>query len=65
MHPIAKDLLMTIGRIGYRSLCAGVSAGLKGLGEITEEIDKRIKHGASEAEQMANGKTYKRRGEDE
>jgi hypothetical protein len=65
LHPIAKSLLMTIGKIGYKSLCAGVSAGLRGLGEITEEIDKRIKHGANEASRMADGHPYERPKEEE
>jgi hypothetical protein len=59
LPPIAKSLLMTIGRIGYRSVAAGISTALKGLGEISTEIDARIKRGERAAQKMANGEPYR------
>lgn len=48
----------TLGRIGYRAISAAVSTALKGVSELTEEVDKRVKRGSKAAERMANGQPY-------
>jgi hypothetical protein len=64
LHPVAKSILMTIGKIGYRSLAAAVSTALRGAGEISEEIDQRIKRAERSAKKMADGEPYAREDED-
>jgi hypothetical protein len=48
----------TLGRIGYRAISAAISTALKGVGEITQEVDRRVKRGAGAAEKMARGEPY-------
>lgn len=60
MHPMAESLLMAVGKIGYRSIAAAVSTAFKGLGEISTEIDKRIRRGERAASKMAEGHPYER-----
>lgn len=48
-----REAAMTAGRIGYRALSAGLAEALKGVSEITSEVDARVKRGARGAERMA------------
>jgi hypothetical protein len=63
--PIFHGVVKTLGGIGYRALSAAVSTALKGVGEITEEIDRRVKRGSRAANKMANGQPYDPNDEDE
>jgi hypothetical protein len=58
LHPAAREIILAIGKIGYRSIAAAVSTGLKGLSELTEEVDRRVKRGERAAAKMAEGKPY-------
>jgi hypothetical protein len=53
-----RATVQTLGKIGYRAISAAVSTALKGVGEITEEVDRRVKRGSKAAEKMANGQPY-------
>jgi hypothetical protein len=54
-----REGAMTLGRIGYRALSAGVAEALKGVSEITGEADARVKRGERAARKMADtGRPY-------
>ena len=55
-----RATVQTLGKIGYRAISAAVSTALKGVGELTEEVDKRVKRGSKAAERMARGEPYDR-----
>jgi hypothetical protein len=54
-----RATVQTLGKIEYRAISAAISTALKGVGEITEEVDRRVKRGAGAAEKMAKGEPYR------
>lgn len=63
--PIFQGVARTLGAIGYRAISAAISTAMKGVGEITEEIDRRVKRVSHAAGKMANGEPYHPEADDE
>ena len=58
LHPAAAAVAREFIRVTNRALSAAVAEGLKAVGEVTEEADRRVKRGARAAEKMAKGHPY-------
>lgn len=61
LPPVLQELALTLGRAGYRVISAGVATGLKEVGTIVKDWERRIEHGQRAAERMAHGEPYKKR----
>lgn len=47
-------------RLAAQMLSAALARGLDEAGKLTSEIDRRVKHGAKQAERMARGEPPER-----
>lgn len=60
LPPIAHDVAVGLGRIGYKALSSGVKVALGELAQAGEAVVKRVRDGEAAADRMARGEPYRR-----
>ena len=60
VHPVARELVLGLGRIGYKALSSAVKVGLGEIAQVGEIVVKRVRAGEAAAERMARGEPYRR-----
>jgi hypothetical protein len=58
VEAVAREIGAGLVKLGYRVISAAVAEGLKAAGELTGEVDARVKRGHVAARKMANGEPY-------
>lgn len=58
VHPVARELVLGLGRIGYKALSSAVKVGLGEIAQVGETVVKRVRAGEAAAERMARGEPY-------
>jgi hypothetical protein len=65
LHPVAREFIAALGRIGHRAASAAISTALKGAAEIGNHFTDALTKSAEAAEKMAAGKPYENPFEEE
>jgi hypothetical protein len=63
LHPLARELFASLGRIGHKVIAAGISKALEEARAITADVDRRVERGRQAAERMARGEPFRREDE--